>query len=211
MNFTQKVYYNNKPLILTDDRKAFFSAHQSLTGYLSFDAAMPVDYTNALQQLMSPDVNGVVMQEPSIDSIMQHLGSLYSTIQAGGGVVYNERGEILMIYRRGKWDLPKGKLDAGETIAECAVREVGEETGAKNLTLGEQICDTYHLYNERNKNYLKQSTWFRMTCAGNPILTPQALEDIKDARWVSPHELLPYMGNTYEAIKDVLRNAGENW
>jgi 8-oxo-dGTP pyrophosphatase MutT (NUDIX family) len=211
MNFTQKVYYNNKPLILTDNTQAFQTDFQPQDGWLWCEIKKPADYTNAFQHLIDPAIRGVVIKENSADAIMKHLSGLYKTIQAGGGVVYNDNGEILIIFRRGKWDLPKGKLDDGETIAECAVREVSEETGAPNLTLGEKICDTFHLYNERNKNLLKHTVWFKMRSTGSTILMPQALEDIKEARWVHPGDLFHYMGNTYEAIKDVLHAAGESW
>jgi mutator protein MutT len=99
-------------------------------------------------------------------------------ILAAGGIVRNENGEILMQYRRGKWDLPKGKLDDNETIEECAVREVEEETGLTNIQLGALIGVTNHRYVERGLEIDKETHWFAMRVAGDQTLVPQTEEDI---------------------------------
>jgi 8-oxo-dGTP pyrophosphatase MutT (NUDIX family) len=75
------------------------------------------------------------------------------TIVAAGGLVFNENKELLMIYRRSKWDLPKGKLDEGETIEECAIREVEEETGVQQIILGKLIQK--HIMNILISGYMK--------------------------------------------------------
>ena len=95
-------------------------------------------------------------------------------IIAGGGVVVNEKNQVLFIYRRKKWDLPKGKLDPGEDIKACAIREVMEETGIRNLTIGKLIIVTTHSYEEKGLNMQKETHWFEMKAStvDNPILTP---------------------------------------
>lgn len=123
-------------------------------------------------------------------------------IKAGGGVVINPEGQILMIFRRGKWDLPKGKLEEGESIEKCALREVQEECGIDNLVLGEFLCITRHEYQERGEELLKESHWFMMRGSGAP--TPQSEEDITVARWVSIDELPELMENSYPTIREVL-------
>ena len=112
-------------------------------------------------------------------------------ILAGGGLVLNEKGGLLMIYRRGKWDLPKGKLDEGETIEDCAVREVLEETGLLNVELGELIGITYHEYFDRHlqEEVIKESYWFAMRAKSDQLLVPQTEEDITEIKWVSDDEL----------------------
>lgn len=211
MDFTQKIYYNNKPLIVAADVEALRLAHPLLGGYVvAADNASP-DYAAAFAMLDDSRTQGVLVQDGSIDVLLAHLSSVYKTIVAGGGLVYNEHGDILMIYRRGKWDLPKGKLDEGETIDECALREVSEETGVNQLTLGSLLCNTYHIYQEKGRYLLKHTVWFSMKAAGVQNLVPQPEEDILEARWVNPRELQPFVGNTYEAIKDVLIHAGMAW
>jgi ADP-ribose pyrophosphatase YjhB (NUDIX family) len=125
-------------------------------------------------------------------------------ITAAGGIVQNDQGQILLIFRRGKWDLPKGKLDDGESIEECAVREVEEETGLKNVQLGELIDITTHVYTEKAKDIVKQTHWFAMKVDGEQQLVPQTEEDIMEIKWVKENELSGYLSNTYPNIVTIV-------
>ena len=129
-------------------------------------------------------------------------------IIAGGGVVVNEKNQVLFIYRRKKWDLPKGKLDPGEDIKACAIREVMEETGIRNLTIGNLIIVTTHSYEENGLNMQKETHWFEMksSTVDNPILTPQLEEDIEKIEWVSLENLEEYLSETYTTIQQVLNS-----
>lgn len=124
-------------------------------------------------------------------------------IVAAGGIVENEEGKILFQFRRGKWDLPKGKLDEGETIEECAVREVEEETGLQNIRLGELVGTTNHHYTEKGKNIDKETHWFAMKVSGEQQLTPQTEEDISELKWVAENELGFYLSNTFPNIVEI--------
>jgi 8-oxo-dGTP pyrophosphatase MutT (NUDIX family) len=129
-------------------------------------------------------------------------------IIAGGGVVVNEKNQVLFIYRRKKWDLPKGKLDPGEDIKACAIREVMEETGIRNLTIGNLIIVTTHSYEENGMNMQKETHWFEMKAStvDNSTLTPQLEEDIEKIEWVSPENLEEYLSETYTTIQQVLNS-----
>jgi 8-oxo-dGTP pyrophosphatase MutT (NUDIX family) len=129
-------------------------------------------------------------------------------IQAGGGLVENERSEVLFIFRRGKWDLPKGKLDRGETLEQCAIREVGEETGVRQLNLIRFLLITEHEYVERGKKILKETHWWLMKTGGSQILIPQTEEDIAEIKWIGSENFNLVLQNTYPAIVDVLKSAG---
>jgi len=131
-------------------------------------------------------------------------------IKAGGGLVRNGEGELLLIFRRGKWDLPKGKLDEGETIEACALREVEEETGVKHLALGELISVTWHEYFDKwlNEDVIKETHWFRMNVAGVPALVPQTEEDITAIEWTKKTDLPKRMEQSYITIIDVLEESG---
>ena len=133
-------------------------------------------------------------------------------ITAAGGLVQNSNGEFLLMYRRGFWDLPKGKLDAGESIPDCAVREVQEETGLQSLELGQFICTTTHPYFDTwlNKDVVKHTHWFSMLSLANDTLVPQTEEDIEKLVWVTVPKLPEYLNNTYPTIRDVFEafNAG---
>jgi len=128
-------------------------------------------------------------------------------ILAAGGVVANENGALLLIYRKQHWDLPKGKLDEGEDLETCAVREVEEETGVRNVQLGKLIDITTHHYEENGQPVIKKTYWYHMTASSAATLVPQTEEQIEDIRWVSPAELAPYLANTYTNIIQVLEKA----
>ncbi|MEX0593755.1 MAG: NUDIX hydrolase [Balneolaceae bacterium] len=128
-------------------------------------------------------------------------------IDAGGGVVFRlDRGvcSILLIHRRGVWDLPKGKLETGESIEECALREVEEETGAHPLTIVSSLETTRHIYSENGNEIEKTTFWYAMKHTGElHDLSPQEEEQINGLAWVSPEEALNRVG--YENLKTVLR------
>jgi len=109
-----------------------------------------------------------------------------------------------LIFRRGKWYLPKGKLDEGETIEECAVREVKEETGLLNVQITGTLPSTHHTYQQDGNKILKKSAWFNMFAEGNQHLTPQTEEDITEIKWVPVTDLQMYLNQTYPSVKDVL-------
>jgi len=209
MNFSQKIYFNDKPLILTTDKEAFLQDNPRAENYSFFAGSTLKNYNLALQNLERPGTTGAIIEDGSEDALMQQLHAMYQPIDAAGGVAYNEHGDILMIYRRGKWDLPKGKRDKGENMEECALREVKEETGLKTLAITEKICDTYHIYAQYGEQMLKCTTWYKMKASSADKLKPQKEENIMEARWVKAQDLGPLVAKTYEAIREVLSLAGE--
>jgi len=128
------------------------------------------------------------------------------TIIAAGGLVLNEKNDILMIFRRGKWDLPKGKLDEGEKIEDCAVREVMEETGLTQLDLGRLLVITQHTYFDQwiEKDVIKQTHWYLMKASLDQPLVPQTTEDIESIEWVSKSQLSERLENSYDTIVEVV-------
>jgi len=211
MLFIQKIYYNNKPLILTNNRAQYIQDHPNAEAYLAFTGSFPRHFRLAIAHLDKPRTLGAIIEDISPRSLQEELHAIYEPVEAGGGVVMNENDAVLMIYRRGKWDLPKGKKDAGEDIAQCALREVSEETGLQQLKLKNKICETYHIYTQNRQNLLKCTTWYRMKAAGSETLVPQAEENILEARWIAESELSPIVFKSYEAIREVLQEAGFKW
>ena len=132
------------------------------------------------------------------------FSSLFEVIEAGGGVVRNPVGKIAMIFRRGFWDLPKGKLDPGENMLQAAIREVKEELGLIHVMAGPHLVTTYHTYRGgKGKRILKVSTWFVMDCR-DEALTPQVEEDIERAEWVSTGEPLHQKQPIFNNIREVI-------
>ena len=130
----------------------------------------------------------------------------YKVVEAAGGVVYNNEKHLLMIFRNGKWDLPKGKLDIGEAIENCAIREVEEECGVTELNITEQLIDTYHIYSRNSEKILKHTYWFKMSTNCNKNLKPQIKEGITRACWVNKEDISKRYRNSFGNIKDLLDN-----
>ena len=127
----------------------------------------------------------------------------FTYIRAAGGLVYNDAGELLMIFRRGKWDLPKGKVEAGEDDVTAALREVKEETGVAAEVVGERRFFGYHTYGTYGTPMLKETVWFEMRAIPGQQLAPQSEEDIAQAVWVPLGEVDAKLRNSYESVRDL--------
>lgn len=147
-----------------------------------------------------------VLHFPDYERLLADFKSVYRVVSAGGGLVLNERNEILFIHRRGSWDLPKGKLDKGETNQEAAIREVEEETGVKGLKIIRKMIVTRHTYKDKKRQRcIKKSHWYLMSCPDQK-LTPQAEEGIKNAKWMTIEEFNRKERKVYRSIRDVLQS-----
>ena len=208
MYWDQKIFINDKPLILTTDKEAYMHDHPEAAGYNIFMGATIRNFDQAMHRLDRPGIQGVIVEDNSEKIILDELAAWCRPIDAAGGVAFNERGEVLLIYRRGKWDLPKGKRDEDEDMETCALREVKEETGLVHVTLGDKICDTYHIYAQYGDQLLKRTSWYRMSALSTDKLKPQKEENIMEARWVQEAHLGTFLSRTYEAIIEVLDLAG---
>lgn len=139
------------------------------------------------------------------DVSWRNFTALFTLSVAAGGVVANTENKLLLIFRRGKWDLPKGKLDYDETPEAAAVREVQEECGLEQITLGVPLLNTFHTYTEKKKRILKKTHWFTMATQSTALLVPQLEEDIEQAVWMSPEEIRQEVyANTYRSVRAVL-------
>jgi len=127
-------------------------------------------------------------------------------IIAAGGLVLNDEKQLLMIFRRGKWDMPKGKLDDGEKIEDCAVREVKEETGLQKIDLEDLTGLTYHEYfdTHSNEDVIKETHWFKMHASGNQQLIPQLEEHIEKIEWVNDKNIGEKLNNSYKNIIEII-------
>ncbi len=147
----------------------------------------------------------VLIHSKAFKQLKQDFKSLFRIIKASGGIVEDEQSKVLMIFRRGNWDLPKGKIDPGESKKEAAVREVIEETGIDDAKIVSKLGKTRHVYRLKSgERVLKISYWYAMK-ARNQKLTPQKSEDILEAKWVNPQKFvtkdLPIYVNIYDILK----------
>jgi ADP-ribose pyrophosphatase YjhB (NUDIX family) len=138
------------------------------------------------------------------EKVWNELKSLFTVIHAAGGVVQNAANGYLFIYRRGKWDLPKGKVNKDESFKDGAIREVSEETGLKKVEIVCKLCETNHIYRLKNKLVLKTTYWYLMNNSGKEDLVPQTEEDIVEAVWLKRDDFNKVLCNTYGSITDVI-------
>ncbi len=152
------------------------------------------------------NIQALIFEANDLTGVWEAFCSNFQCRVAAGGVVINNQKEVLMIFRNEKWDLPKGHLEKGETIAQCAVREVEEECGIRNLELVEKIIITYHTYPYKGEEVLKENHWFLMRYTGNQLLKPQLEEGITKVEWKSKKEAEVCLQNSYGSIKDVFQS-----
>ena len=129
----------------------------------------------------------------------------YKLIAAAGGLVYNDKNQLLMIFRNGKWDLPKGKLEVGENIEQCAIREVEEECGISGLTITQQLQETYHAYEINGQKILKRTYWFEMKTSFKGNLVPQTKEGITESVWVDKEDIAEKLENSFGNIVELFK------
>lgn len=202
-----KIYFDDKPLFLCD------TIDTTLQPYIHHDDAVFIDELNLhtvktmIHEMQRPSIHAGVFFHQNLAELKDAFFKKFTLIKAGGGFVLNERNEVLMMFRRGKWDLPKGKMDKKETFEECAIRETEEETGLKNIELVSPLITTYHTYHEGSRYALKETKWFTMKVSGGQDLIPQVAEQISKLEWVKKNDLKQYLQNSFPSINDVL-NAG---
>ncbi len=151
----------------------------------------------------------VVLHSESFEDLLTIVKSSFLYLEAAGGAVLNEDCELLCMFRRGFWDLPKGKLDKGETPETAAVREVQEETGVKNITLKDYITSTWHTYEhpKGKGTVLKQTYWYAMESSKKEELTPETGEGITEVCWLSKEKIKKVvLSQTFPSIVDVINS-----
>lgn len=199
-----KIYYDDSFLLISDDRAQMnenFTKIISGEGDIGAFLQRPVFY-----QPNPVEHERILLFTEKPDWVMDMLRKHAKVIKAGGGLVFNENDELLMIHRKGKWDLPKGKPDGDEKIVKTATREVEEETGVKIESVIEEPYTTYHAYILKEKDCLKETTWFEMTAKpGQNILTPQQEEGIDEVRWVKKGDLKDYEEGAFPLIRELIR------
>jgi 8-oxo-dGTP pyrophosphatase MutT (NUDIX family) len=199
-----KIYFGDKPVFLCD------AITPDIEPFLHHDDAVFIEEFSSsaiksmIYEMGLPGIKAGVLLHHHLTELKQAFFKKFVPVTAGGGAVWNNKKQLLFIHRRGKWDLPKGKLDAGETIEHCAVREVEEETGLKNPTITSPLLITYHTYHENGKHLLKTSHWFVMQVNGEQQTLPQSSEDIIAIEWLAKDQWHKIITETFPSILDVL-------
>jgi len=194
-----KVFINEKRLILS-------SEPQNSPKILNYDGSHSFDF--AIDLLENTASQGLNIYHNDVEELWTDFRNYFKNIEAAGGVVINPEDKILFIHRLGKWDLPKGKIEKGESREVAAVREVEEECGIFNLELKDFINSTYHIYTERDgKKILKTTYWFEMFYSGNEMPKPQIEEGINEVGWKNEEEIeSQILPSTFQNIKLILND-----
>ena len=188
-----KVFVNDCPIILTDD-KNISTIYKKIIFKNSESVAI-------VHQLLNLELKGVCLICNDLELSWQTFKNNFKIQEAAGGKVFNSEKEVLFIYRFDKWDLPKGKLEKGESIEQCAIREVEEECGVSNLTIENKLETTYHIFERKGKLIFKITYWFLMTTNYDGELIPQIEEGIDKVVFKNEQSTFKALTNTYENIK----------
>ncbi len=205
-----KIYINETPLFLIEEAqlKNWPEANERhMVARYPGKAKWLMAYVDMLEK--SKRFDSVTLYSKDVEQLWKDFQSLFDLIEAAGGLVLNPKREILFIFRRSFWDLPKGKIDEGETVADAAVREVMEETGLEKVKLDKPLLDTYHTYRLKKRRILKKTYWFSMS-APEQNLIPQKEEDIEQAIWMDLETFQSRPRTIYGNIQDLLNQWKEN-
>jgi 8-oxo-dGTP pyrophosphatase MutT (NUDIX family) len=188
-----KVFVNDKPLFLTNQTS-------KETDFQLF-LLESVDIEQVIIKMFQNKIQKAYLYYPDEKAILKKVKEKIPVCKAGGGLVYNKNGDVLFIFRNGKWDLPKGGIEKGEEIEDTAMREVEEETGVTNLVITHKLQKTYHVFKRNGKYKLKITHWFEMRTnfEGTPVA--QANEGIEKVAWLNPEQIKEALKNSYENIK----------
>ncbi|PCE63611.1 NUDIX hydrolase [Sediminicola luteus] len=195
-----KVFMNDRPMYVTNNAEGF-------TDIPSF----PLDKNGVaelIQKLEEASLDHGVLVREGHDNVITLLKGILPLEIAAGGVVRNPKGKILFIKRNGRWDLPKGKVDKGESWQAAAVREVEEETGVADIELLHFIQTTYHILERKGVKKLKEVHWYHMQTNFSGDLVPQLDEGITKVKWKGPKKTRKALRNTYANIKLLFPEVG---
>ncbi|QCK16084.1 NUDIX hydrolase [Mangrovivirga cuniculi] len=210
-----KVFINDNPVYFrgqeSDDHHVydhvvdgaeFDLAHANLVDNLLVRSAQ-IDHIDKVIEILSDKkakrLNSITFLFEDKEKAVKYFKSNFKIIKAAGGIVKKDR-KTLAIYRLGKWDFPKGKLEKKETPELGAVREVEEECAIK-VRLKEKVVKTWHTYVQNGKRILKRTDWYLMDCLDDSNMTPQLEEKITDIKWFTKKEMDRSLLTSYRSIR----------
>lgn len=188
-----KVFVNDVPIILSTEKKIGKQ-------YTAIPLKL-AKFKKLIEKINNGELTYVNLYHKNPEKLEQFLRKKLPVVEAGGGMVFNDKKEILFIRRNSKWDLPKGKVEKGETYEEAALRETIEETGVKDLVIKRFITKTYHVFKRNDKFKLKVTYWYEMYSNYDGPLIPEPSEGIKKVRWKNFEKTQKALQDSYENIK----------
>ena len=201
-----KVFFNDRKIAITGNRNAPIVNETAIIENLN----SVEDVKNWFLAFVANQTDSAILLHPSPELFWKEMFlPVFTQIPAAGGVVIRNE-KLLFIFRNEKWDLPKGKIDEGETKKEAAIREVAEESGITGHLIKKELPSTFHIYQSPYKKtlgqwILKETFWFEMEYSGRENGTPETQENITEIRWFTKNELDEVIANTYENLKSVVK------
>tara|TARA_B110000858_G_scaffold179759_1_gene216794 strand:+ start:224 stop:841 length:618 start_codon:yes stop_codon:yes gene_type:complete len=193
-----RIFINENLLILS-----------SLESKVEIDEMLEVHYYSGVESITEAikrvRISSLTMVGVDLEVMWRDFCSHFEQIDAAGGVIINENRDILWIFRNGKWDLPKGKVENEESTMDAAIREVEEECSVHDIRLGPFLSKTYHIYEYNGQSVLKSSYWYGMTCSREQSLKPQIEEGITKVIWADAKQHRKCLANTYSSISELLK------
>lgn len=198
----KKIFFNDRLLCLQSNKDPLPNADL----VLNLDGGEGIDVIRGVLTAFKENEKTLhlCLRSADLSKTWNSFKSLFEIIVAAGGLVTNPENQLLMIFRNGKWDLPKGKLEKEESPSTAALREVEEECGVGGLAIGEELVKVYHTYFQDGKSILKKTHWFSMKTNYSGQLLPQAEEGITEVKWMSRRELIVAMENTWGSIREMM-------
>lgn len=197
-----KVFVNDRPLFIhKGDGSNFHNInkfHRISVGEMNPEKLYQITGQNKADQF-------VFFAGDDLETFWHNFNLLFYNIAAAGGIVQRSDLFFLGMYRLGKWDLPKGKAEAGETAQITAVREVEEECGISGLEVQKKLMDTFHVYPYKDGYALKRTHWYLMSWSHSGELVPQKEEGIEELRWFGPEEKDEFCASTYGSVAEVVQ------
>ncbi len=201
----KKIFFDNRYIIFTDHVSVIPSPHCP-----TFDINSEAELNAFLKLFLQDDRPCYQLISKDVDLSFKLFKQNFKIVEAAGGAVLNENGELLIIERLGKWDLPKGHIEKGEKAKEAALREVEEECGVTGLSLDKKICTTWHSFPKNGIQILKKTYWYLMFVEGVQELVPQLDEGITKVEWRKRTELDDVLSNTWKSLLDVFEEVEKN-
>ncbi|MFD0989840.1 NUDIX hydrolase [Mariniflexile jejuense] len=191
-----KVFVGDKPIILT----TIVEQETNFKNYL-LDT---VNIGKVIKELNTTKLEEVRLIHKNAEKLLKKFLKKLPNVVAGGGKVFNNKNEILFIYRNDKWDLPKGKIEGTESIEKTALREVMEETGVAGLEITKPLETTYHIFKRNGNHRIKVTYWFEMKTAFEGVLYAQEEEGITKVEWLNQEQVCDALENSYANIKALI-------
>jgi ADP-ribose pyrophosphatase YjhB (NUDIX family) len=196
-----KIHSADKTIYLTNQTSISKPADGTIVMNISTSGEMAEFYPVLINR---KEIREIYFYNENESFLFEWFKSMFKIIEAAGGLVKNLKNEYLFIFRHNKWDLPKGKIEKGESIREAAKREVEEECGISGLSINREITPTFHTYLVNEIQVFKPTYWFEMNCSDTSLPVPQKEEGITEVRWIGKEDFETVRKNTYESIKDVI-------